>query len=334
MAEKLSQSQIDELLNRMKSGTLDDSTKEKEEERAKEYDFSSPKKFTKDQLKSLNTLYENFSRVLAIYLTGILRNICDIEVVQVEEQRYHEFNNALPDSTLIGLISLNSEGNDYDGSTLIMQLPTNFGFLMIDRLMGGMGEVYAPEREYTEIELSLIDLVMSNMNKQIEETWSKFFPLKTTLLRVETNGRMLQAYSQQDVVVIVSLEVKSDSFNGMFNICMPAENLEQVIDSLSVKYAHSVRHQNPEREQKKRELLLGYIKESDLTVEAILNEFKMSLSDISLLQPGDVIDLNKKIDSPITVNVEDVSWCTAIMGEINQKKALKLVEIHLKREEG
>ena len=326
MGEALSQSQIDELLLRMQSGDLEETV----EEKIKEYDFLSPKKFTKDQLKSLNTLYENFARVLAIYFTGILRNVCEIEVAQVEEQRYHEFNNALPDSTLVGMISFEPIGLPYGGSTLIIQLPTTFGYLLVDRLMGGSEELYAPDREYTDIELSLVNLVLGNITKYMEEAWSTFFPLKVSLRNLETNGRFLQAYSQQDIVVIVSLEIKDEAQSGMINVCMPAENLEEVINGFSVKYSRTAKQHEPEKEQIKKEILFSYLKESDLQIEAILDSCQMNLNDIALLQTGDIIALNKKIDSDISVNVENIPWCTARLGELDQIKALKVVDILVK----
>ena len=326
MAEALSQSQIDELLQRMRSGDVEEAPKE-EVQKIKEYDFFSPKKFTKDQLKSLNTLYENFARVLAIYFTRVSRSVCEVEVSSIEEQQYHEFNNALPDNTLIGMISFEPEEIDYDGSTLIMELPTSFGFLIIDRLMGGSGSVYAPDREYTEIEMALLDLVLTNIAQYMQEAWSNFFPLKIMLHSVETDGRLLQAYSQQDVVVIASLEVRDGDYSGMMNICMPAENLEEVIDGFSVKYSRSEKHHDAHKEQQKKNIILEYLKESDLEVEAILDSCQMELSDVGMLQPGDIIALNKKINSNINVTIEGIPWCTARMGEVDQMKALKLVDI-------
>ena len=326
MAEALSQNQIDELLQRMRTGSVDDTTQE-EKEQVKEYDFASPKKFTKEQMKSLNTLYENFARILSVYFTGILRSVVDVEVSQVEEQRYFEFNNSLPDSTMIAMIGFEQEGTNYDGSTLIMELPTTFGYLVVDRLMGGSEAMYAPDRDYTDIEVSLLNMVLGNVTKHMKEAWSTFFPLNTQLLSMETNGRLLQAYSQQDIVVIVSMEIKDESYNGMINICMPAENLEEVINSFSVKYSHGTRQQDPEKEQTKRSLMMGYLKQSDLTIEAILDNCQMNLNDVSSLQPGDVIALNKKISSDISVNIEGISWGSAKMGEVDQNKAIKIVEI-------
>ena len=62
MAEQLSQSQIDALLKRMNSGEMD---VQEPTRKIREYDFRSPKKFTKEQLKALDSLHETFSRMVA-----------------------------------------------------------------------------------------------------------------------------------------------------------------------------------------------------------------------------------------------------------------------------
>lgn len=324
MPEALSQSQIDELLNRMRSGKIEEAP-DVSKQKVKEYDFSSPKKFTKDQLKSLNNLYENFSRVLSSYFTSILRSVCEVNIEQIEEQRYYEFNNALPDNTLVAMISFKPESAQYDETTLMMEFPTAFGYLLIDRLMGGSQDLYAPERDYTEIEMALLRLVLENVTQYMQEAWSNFFSLSTGLRSIETNGRLLQAFSQQDIVVIVTLNIQDEQYKGTANICMPAENLEEIINSFSVKYAHSTKQQDPEKERMKKDLVLDYLKRSDLEVEAVLDNCRMSLGDIAMLQVDDVIALNKKIDDDICVNIEGIPWYTARLGERNGKKALKLV---------
>ncbi len=325
MAEALSQNQIDELLKRMKSGDMDDKEAGQVKSKEKEYDFSSPKKFTKDQLNSLSNLYENFSRVISSYFTSILRSVCEINVVQIEEQRYYEFNNALPDKALVGMLSFKPESAQYDETTLMLDLSTSFGYLVVDRLMGGTGEVYAPDRDYTEIELAVLRSVFENIAKYLREAWANYFPVGTALRSIETNGRLLQAFSPQDIVVIVTLEIKEESFVGTANLCMPAENLEEVINSFSLKYSRSVKQQDPEKEKVKRDVVMDYLKHSDLELEAVLDDCQMSLGDIVQLQVDDVIALNKRIEENILVNVEGLPWYTARLGELDKKKALKIV---------
>ncbi|MCI8600834.1 MAG: flagellar motor switch protein FliM [Oscillospiraceae bacterium] len=324
MPETLSQSQIDELLNRMRSGNVTEP--EEEKTKVKEYDFTSPKKFTKDQLKSLNNLYENFCRVASSYLTSILHNVCEINVVDIEEQRYYEFNNALPDNTLVGMVSFKPTQPQYEETTLMLELSTSFGFLAVDRLMGGSGSLYAPNRDYTEIELALLELVLKNIIKYLNDAWNNYFGVTTDLQSIETNGRLLQAFSPQDVVVIVTLELKGEGFSGNANICMAAENLEAIINSFSMKYAHSMRQQDPDREKAKRELIFDYLKQSDLEIAAVLDQCEMDLGDILRLQVNDVVALNRKISDDISVTVEGAPWYTARIGQTDTKKAVKLVD--------
>lgn len=324
MPEALSQSQIDELLSRMRSGEPAQIVVEPEE-KIKEYDFSSPKKFTKDQLKSLHSLYENYARILSSYFTSILRSACEVSISQIEEQRYYEFNNALPDNALIGIVSFSPVDKPFDENTMMLELSTAFGFLLIDRLMGGSDTLHAPDRDYSEIEISLLRMVMSSITKYLQDVWTSFFPLSAQLQNVETNGRFIQAFSPQDIVVIITFDIDDEFYRGSANICMPTENLEELIAGFTTKYNHSVRQQDEDKERAKRQQILSSIKESEITLEAHLDDCVMSLGEISQLQVNDVISLNKKISEDISVKVEGIPFFRARLGELNAQKALKIV---------
>ena len=108
MADVLSQSQIDALLNSMQNGDTESSAPEKPkqiEKEHKKYDFYSPKKYTKDKLKMLRSIYDNYSRVASSQLNGLFRVASEVEVVDVEEQRYYEFSNALNETDVITLVN-------------------------------------------------------------------------------------------------------------------------------------------------------------------------------------------------------------------------------------
>ena len=324
MAEALSQSQIDELLQKMRTGDIEKAPPEPKQ-KIKEYDFSSPKKFTKDQLKSLNNLYENYSRMLSSYFTSILRSSCEVTISQIEEQRYYEFTNALPDSTLIGILGFQPEGSSYGETTMMIEFSTAFGYLLIDRQMGGSGELLTMDRDYSEIEVSLLRLVMEKITFYLRETWSSFFPLQAHFINVETNGRFVQTFAPQDVVVIITFDIDDESYKGTANICMPAENLEELINSFSVKYNHPSKKQDVTKETHKRERMFEYLKQSEINLEAHLDDCLMSLGEIAQLQINDVIFLNKKINEDISVSVEGIPCYKARLGEIDTKMALKLI---------
>ena len=323
MAEALSQSQIDELLQRMKSGAPVES---EPEERIKVYNFASPKKFTKDQLKSLNNFLETFARIVSSYFTNALHSICEVTVSQLEEQRYFEFNNAIPDSTLVGIIGFEPENSSFGETTLLLEFPTSFGYMLIDRLMGGSGEPTILQRDFTEIEIALLDHVMQKVSKTMKDAWQTYFPLETDFKAIQTNGRLIQAFSPQDIVLIVSFDIKEEFYEGTANLCMPADKFEEVIGNLSQKYSQGTRQQDQDKEQKKQELLMDYLKKSDLNIEAYLDRCTMSFEEVTDLRVNDVLMLNKRIDDDIEVHIEGMPWYSARMGESNNKKAIKLVK--------
>lgn len=322
MPEKLSQAQIDALLNRMGSGETVE--KEDDSKKAKEYDFRSPKKFTKEQLRTMDSLHENFSRLLSSHLSGVLRMFCEISVLNIEEMTYFEYNNALPDSALIAMLDFQPSSKRFSEGTLIMDISTSVGFSMIDRLLGGSGDGYDLTREYTDIEMAILDNILHKIVSRLQEAWRNYMEVSISLASIETNSRLLQALAPADVVVIVALQVKLRGLTGNVSICIPAENLEEVIDSFSLKYARSAKRQNLDNEDMKKQIIFNSLNDSSLEVKAVLGELSLDLRDILQLQVSDVIPLGKSIDSDIDVLVDNTPWFHGKLGERKAKKAVKL----------
>ena len=152
MADILSQSQIDALLNSFSeegAKALDEIEEQSSEKKVKTYDFKMPKKFTKEQLKTIDGIFENYSRVLSSYLTGLLRVYCKVEVIQTEEQLYYEFNNALPDYVMMSMVNMGIMDDDVLETSCIIQLSNPISFTMMDRLMGGAGSYTDQSRDFT-----------------------------------------------------------------------------------------------------------------------------------------------------------------------------------------
>ena len=139
MADTLTQEQIDALLNQALSGEVIQTASDDTKDQVKEYDFRSPKKFTKEKIRSLETIFEGYARLLSSYLTGLLRLYCKVSLISIEEQRYFEYNNALPDYVIMGLVDLGINSQNVEEFTTIIQLSNSITFTMIDRLLGGRG---------------------------------------------------------------------------------------------------------------------------------------------------------------------------------------------------
>ncbi|WP_312700054.1 flagellar motor switch protein FliM [Sedimentibacter sp.] len=325
MAEILSQSQIDELLNNLSSGDVNIQELEANDKKIKEYDFRSPKKITKETIKLLKGIYENYCRMVTSRLTSMLRLMCDVTVEQVEESIFHEYNNALDDYVLMGLIDVKYPDNTIADSQILMEVSKPLSFVIIDRLLGGTGEEYEHDRDYTDIELSLLGNMMKQLVKHMGSNWESTIEIETDLAKIETNSRFIQSINYNDTVVIVVLNVSVNQSTGKINLCIPSSILEEILKKAS-NYSKNIKKSDQSREEQ-RTAIMGSIKSSELTVTGVLGKAQATLQDVLNMQTGDLIILDRNINKDIDINVDGKKWFEGKWGTRKNKGVIKINKI-------
>ncbi len=336
MAEVLSQNEIDELLKSIASdpapsapasnGNSSPNKGEDEEGKAwKKYDFSSPKKFNKDRLKHLKSVYDNYARLLTLRLNGLLRTVCEVEIISVEEQRYFEFSNMLTDTDVIMIMNTKAPGDNMEFPILFHINPALM-LNMIDRMMGGTGDEddldIDPQYEYTDIELVLYEKAMGSMLDATANAWSNYLEIALGERYLESNPALFQEISLDEPVVIVIVNLKINNLEGVYTICIPGSLLTDIFTVVDKKrYTESI---YGDALSSARERILASIKRSTLDVRAKLGGAVVNIEDIYRLKVGDVIDLNKPKDSEITVYVEGQPWFEGKMGAYNKNTAIQI----------
>jgi flagellar motor switch protein FliM len=301
VGDVLSQSQIDELLNSFSAvGTkaFENIETNESEKKIKAYDFKMPKKFTKEQFKIINDIYEIYSRLLSSYLTGITRFYCHVKVLQIEEQRYYEFNNALEDYVVMGTVNFGTEDEDVMDTKCILQLSNTVTFSLIDRLLGGYGSYTNISRDFTEIEVGLMKNILEKMTALLREAWEPYLEIDPALIAIETNSRTSQAIGPDDVIVLVTLEFECNNIKNVITISIPAVNMEVIMSKFNDRYSRNTKRFDSSRENERRDEILNGIKNSVVKMDIILAETQIDLNEILTLQVDDIIPL----DIPITQN--------------------------------
>lgn len=327
MAETLTQEQIDALLHSAMTGEVVQA-KEESAQLVKDYDFRSPKKFTKERIKVLDSIFDNYARLLSSYLTGLLRLYCKVTLASIEEQRYFEFNNGLPDYVMMGTVELGIHDEDIESTPTIVQLSNSLTYILIDRLLGGRGEYKDADRDFTEIEVSIIERIIGNIAGLLREPWEQYVEVSPKLTNVETNSRVFSAVDYDDTMIIVCLEVAVNETKTLVNVLMPVLNLDAVMQKYVTKTARSARRFDVNREQERRETIMRALNESPLTIKAVLGEVSLDIADILSLQVDDIIPLDKNINSNVVVKVGDSPWFDGKLGVYNQSKAVKIENVY------
>lgn len=321
MGEVLSQDEIDNLLKALSTGELDaDEMKNTDERQVKDYDFARPAKFSKEHLRTLEIIFEHFGRLLATNLPAYLRKSVSVDVVNSEVVIYSEFSNALSNPVLLGVV-----GMDPLMGNVIMEMASNLGFAIVDRLLGGVGNSLEKERDFSEIELSILERVFTVCVNLLHEPWENVVEITPRLNRIETNSQFAQIISPSETIAIVTINLKIGDVEGLMNICLPYTTLEPVMDKLNTKYWFSTMK---EKDSNSYEAAIENIIDNALIpMKAVLGTSKINVQDFVNLQLGDVIRLDRKVDDELEVYVGNIKKFKALPGYSDNKYAVRVTEI-------
>lgn len=322
MAEVLSQSEIDALLSALNSGELtpDEVPKDEEKQKVKPYDFRSPQKFSKDHIRTLELIHDNYARIISNYLTAQVRSNVKVKIESVQQITYEEFIHSVPNPTILTIFKM----PPLNGSILFETNP-QFVFQIIDVLLGGSGLGTYKMREFTDIDKNIIKSVNSGLIANLKLAWEDVLPVEPEIEGLETNPALNQTLAPNEPVALITFSVEMGKNSTFLNICIPYLSIEKVLDKLVVQYWFQANDEEILKES--REKLKKKLNVVPIEVMAVLGETRITVDDFLKLSIGDVIALDNKIDSAVTLMVEDEAYYYVKPGTIGKNKGVQILDI-------
>jgi len=296
MADILSQTEIDALLSAFATGegTADVGGEEDEQIReVKVYDFNHPDRFSKDQIRTMHNLHDHFARVFSISLSAFLRTIVEVKLVSVDQ---------------------------------LMELSPTLSFPVVDRLMGGAGNVFKKNRELTEIEQTIIEKVLYRAFDCLHEAWANVLPLNLSLEQSETNPQLLmQLYLPSEMVILMTFEVTLGEISGTLSFCIPYPTMEPIAGQLSSSswFAASKKELSEEH----AEVLYDRLRRVNLPIIAYVGGATLNIRDLLSLTTGDVLQLNTFSDHDFAVQIGSEYRYMAKPGKKRGHNAVQITKI-------
>lgn len=321
MGDTLSQAEIDNLLNALSSGELNpDELDESQEKSVKGYNFARPSKFSRDHLRTLEIIFENYGRLLSTNLPAYLRKQVTVEVMNAEANTYSEFSNALSNPVLLGVVNFAPLE-----SNVIVELAANLGFTIVDRMLGGFGNPLDKSRDFTEIELVILERILEVCTNLLIEPWENVVAISPRLERIETNSQFAQFISPTEMTAIITMNIKVGEIEGLMNFCIPYSCVESVIDRLNTKYWYAAMKEDASG--KYQETIQSVLDHALIPVRAMLGRSSISVNDFANLQLGDIIKLDTKVDDELDVYVGNIKKFTALPGATSKSYAVRVTSI-------
>ncbi|WP_128894233.1 flagellar motor switch protein FliM [Longirhabdus pacifica] len=327
--EVLSQNEIDALLTAISTGEMsaDELKKEDEEKKVRVYDFKRAVRFSKDHIRSLSRIHENFARYLTTYFSAQLRTFVQINVVQVEQLPYEEFIRSIPKVTILNIF----EAKPLEGR-MVMEVNPNVAQSMIDRLLGGVGHSVSTEvGTLTEIENMVLERIFSRALHSLKEAWNNVLDVNPRMEALETNPQFMQIVSPNETIALISLSTKIGDTTGMMNLCIPHVVIEPIMSKLSMH--HWFVSQEKVVEGTGSSALKKRLHKADLPIIAELGGSQITVNELLHLNEQDVIRLNQSVKKGLNIRVGDKVKFHGTAGQSEGKLAVQISDVVREEEE-
>ncbi|HLN63155.1 MAG TPA: flagellar motor switch protein FliM [Symbiobacteriaceae bacterium] len=323
MADILTQAEIDALIAAMvNEGQESDGAQQAAQagqghKRIRSYDFRRPDKFSKDQIRTLQMIHENFIRPLQTDFAGRFRTMVQMVVGSVDQNTYGEFIRSVSNPSVICPFTMAPLPG-----TCVLDINPVVAFPMIDRLFGGPGGALPQVRALTEIEGAVMQSVIKGLLNAYVEAWRNVYDLRMAPGNIETNPMFVQVAAPSEIVITVAIDVRVGEHVGVITLCLPHLTLEPILDRLS---AHNwFKTQSREVLPADAAALEEAVGEARVGVVAELGRADLTVGDVLNLSVGDVVLLENRLTDPVRVLVGNQP---KFIGRPGQQRNRLVVEI-------
>ncbi len=319
-ADLLSQDEIDALLHGVDDGEVETESEELITDEVQSFDFTSQERIVRGRMPTLEMVNERFARYFRVSLFNFIRRSAEISVSGIQIQKFSEYVQSLFVPTNLNVIRF----APLRGRALIVMEP-RLVFTAVDNFFGGGGQFYnkVEGREFTPTEMRIIRLIIEMIFKDLAEAWRPVIEIEFEYLNSEVNPQFANIVSPSEIVVVSTIHVELDGGGGDINIAMPYSMIEPIRDLLDA----GISSDRGDVDDRWQESLQNEIMRTEVTLNSLLFEKRMKVSDVMAFKAGDVIpvDLPDEVilsaeGVPISigkVGLSDGNYAIKISGKVN-----------------
>ena len=246
------------------------------------YDFRRPDKLSKDHVRALQMLHENFAGYFMSSLAGHLRTQVEVELTSVEQVPYDEYMKTISTS-LLNILNV-----DTLSGQAIFEIDFAILFSMLDRLLGGKGAAGKVARDLTDIEKVLSSNIVEMGLTDLRTAWETVQPLDFALASMETSSQFVQIVPGNDTIVLMLFNIRMGEYWGAMSLCIPYLLIKPILAKLSTqRWFVSDRKKTAAHSQQ----LAQRLNTTAVPCVARLGRTTLTVADLSALTVGQVLPM-------------------------------------------
>jgi flagellar motor switch protein FliM len=323
--DTLNQIEIDHLLGSTVGGALDLAVNNRRPPASQltvqRYDFRRPHRISKERLRTISAMYERMVKNLEWYLMSRVRGQVEVWLKSVEQFSFGEFTLSLPTPCCSYVVDINGK----NGLQGVVDFGSDFASFLVDRLFGGGSAPTVMNRPLTELEQDAVRIVAERTASIVRDVWAEVVPIELAVTGFEAAPEILRVCAREDPVLVANITVSAMNISSLIMICLPFAALEDYFATADIRRASSTARSTDELSAQRRQAEKS-LRGTNVPVAARLPEFRLTMKDIALLTPGQVINTGLSANTLLSVTVGGQPRLVATAGRTGSKLAARITD--------
>ncbi|MBS1102542.1 flagellar motor switch protein FliM [Gluconobacter sp. Dm-62] len=276
-----------------------------------------------ERLPMLEVVFDRFTRILTTSLRNFTSDNVEASMDRLGSQRFGDYLENVPGQAMFAVF----KAEEWDNYGIVV-LSSPLIYSIVDALLGGHVRSDGPTsretgRHHTAIERALIEPMVRIILDDLETSFSPLCAVNFHFERLEMNSRFAMICRAGNGVVTARFGIDMEGRGGDVDIVLPHATLEPVRDILLQQFmGEKFGHDGMWETHLAQELW-----QTDLTLEAVLEEQTVNLKDIMKLAPGDQLILRRNSDAPVSLRCGEHTLFTGRVGRRQGQVAVKIEEV-------
>jgi flagellar motor switch protein FliM len=281
------------------------------------FDFRRPSTLSRDQVRTLQIVQDNLARGLSTVFAGMLRAVSTVSPLEIEQCTYDEYLQSVPNPTLLTLLTLSA-----DRSGSLLEIPLPLAYAAVELLLGGTANGEQPNRAMTDLELSLIRIVVDAILPEFASACHPLMEVAPEVVGVESNPQFAQVAAPSEMVILVAFEVKLEGATGAIRFCLPLAGVQPALDAMASRNGVGAGGRGPADTTRVHDHLVA----APVALTAKLRPAVARSRQILDLAIGDIVLVSHAATSPVSIEVQGVDIYEAMLGRLHRQLALEITD--------
>ena len=271
-----------------------------------------------ERLPMLEIVFDRLVRMLSTSLRNFTSDNVEVSLDNITAIRFGDYLNSIPLPAMLGVF----KAEEWDNYGLIM-VDSTLTYSIVDVLLGGRRGTAAMRiegRPYTTIERNLVERLVGVVLNDLTATFDPLSPVTFRFERLETNPRFAAIARAANAAVLARLRVDMEDRGGRIELLIPYATLEPVRELLLQMFMG----EKFGRDSIWETHLSSELWQTDVEINAVLDEITLPLGDVLDWKPGSRLNLECGPNSEVELRCGDVQLFKGQMGRRSGKIAVKI----------